>query len=246
PFMSSCAPANSFNTQAASEDESTFNEADEALLAPNEYAPNPDRTLENLVVEAAKPADEAAILSKYKHLDPKKQVPANLLKTALLYWDANPARFPSKTHIAIVDFSIKSKKDRFFLINMKTGGVELHHVAHGSKSDKNGDGIPETFSNINNSNMSSLGVYRASEPYDSSKFGYSMRLDGLSSTNSLVRKRAIVLHPAWYVKETDLYAPGKTYGCLGMSSSVSKDVINKLKNGSLIYVGLSKPNQVLK
>jgi L,D-transpeptidase catalytic domain len=237
PMLSSCAPANPETAQDALEN--SFVEEDEATAALSEYAANPDRTLEDLVIEAAKPVDEAAVLKKYKHLDPKKEVAANLLKTALLYFDANPSRFPNKAYIAIVDFSIKSRKDRFFLINMKTGAVEKFHVAHGSKSDKDGDGIPETFSNIVDSNMSSLGVYRASEPYQSSKFGYSMRLDGLSSTNSNVRKRAIVLHRAWYVWEADTIAPGKTYGCFGLSKSVTDDVIAKLKNGSLIYAGLS-------
>lgn len=244
PFMTSCGQAlTETKDPQAQEAENfsaeNFSEDDEAVLSKAEYAASEDRTLENLVVEMGDVTASADILEKYKHLDPKKLVPRNLLKKALLYWEANPSRFPNKKFIAVVDFSKKSRKDRFFLIDMKTGSVLDHHVAHGSKSDKNDDGIPETFSNIVDSNMSSLGVYRASESYQSDKFGYSMRLDGLSSTNSNVRKRAIVLHPAWYVKETSLYAPGKTYGCLGLSSSVSEDVINKMKGGSLIYVGLS-------
>ncbi len=239
PLMTSCGQALTQETEPTSQQAENFTEQDEAVLSKTEYAPSEDRTLEDLVVDMGDVTTSGDILQKYKHLDPKKMVPRNLLRKALLYWEANPSRFPNKKYIAVVDFSIKSRKDRFFLIDMKTGSVLDHHVAHGSKSDKDGDGIPETFSNIVDSNMSSLGVYRASESYDSSKFGYSMRLDGLSTTNSNVRKRAIVLHPAWYVKETDLFAPGKTYGCLGLSSSVSKDVIDKMKGGSLIYVGLS-------
>ena len=88
-------------------------------------------------------------------------------------------------------------------------------------------------------NMSSLGVYRTAEPYESSKFGHSLRVDGLSTTNSNVRSRAIVIHPAWYVWESDTIAPGRTYGCLGVSKSVSSKLIDQIQKGSMIYVGLS-------
>jgi hypothetical protein len=184
-------------------------------------------------------ATKAAVLKKYAHLDPKKLVDRNLLAKALLYLDANPSRFPNRNYITVVNFSIKSNKARLYTINMKDGSVQAVHVAHGSKSDPNGDGIPEKFSNVNNSNMSSLGVYRASEAYKSSKFKYAMRLDGLSPTNSNARMRAVVFHSAWYVWESDLISPGKTYGCLGVSESVAEKMIQKIEDGSIIYVGLA-------
>ena len=203
--------------------------------------PNPDRTVEALSLNepSFSAPDKAAILAKYKSLDPKKLVDRNLLAKALLYWEANPASFPNKNYLSVVNFSIVSHQARFFNINMKTGAVWAVHVAHGSKSDKNGDGIPETFSNIDGSNMSSLGVYRASDVYASSKFANAMRLDGLSKTNSNARARAVVLHSAWYVWESDTIAPGHTYGCLGLAKSVAPTMIEHVKNGSMIYVGLA-------
>jgi hypothetical protein len=201
-----------------------------------------DRTLQAeaaLIEPVITTATKAAALAKYSHLDPKKLVDRNLLAKTLLYLDANPTRFPNKNFITVVNFSIKSNKARLFNINMKDGSVQAVHVAHGSKSDPNGDGIPEKFSNENNSNMSSLGVYRASEVYASSKFKYAMRLDGLSATNSNARMRAVVFHSAWYVWESDLMSPGKTYGCLGVSESVAEKMIAKIKDGSIIYAGLS-------
>ena len=201
-----------------------------------------DRTLQSqavLIEPSITPATKAAILKKYASLDPFKLVDRNLLAKALLYFEANPTRFPNKNFITVVNFSIKSNKDRLFNINMKDGTVEAVHVAHGSKSDPNGDGIPEAFSNVNNSNMSSLGVYRASEVYASTKFKFAMRLDGLSPTNSNARMRAVVFHSAWYVWESDAISPGKTYGCLGVSESVAEKMIAKIKDGSLIYVGLA-------
>jgi hypothetical protein len=203
--------------------------------------PNPDRTVEtmSLTEPSVTPVSKAAILAKYKNLDPKKLIDRNLLAKALLYWEANASSFPNKNYLSVVNFSIASRHARFFNINMKDGSVWAVHVAHGSKSDKNGDGIPETFSNINNSNMSSLGVYRASEVYSSTKFKNAMRIDGLSTTNSNARARAIVLHSAWYVWESDAVAPGHTYGCLGLSESVAPTMIEHVKNGSMIYVGLA-------
>lgn len=185
------------------------------------------------------PESKAAILKKYAKLDPKKLVDRSLLAKALLYWEANPSKFPNRNFISVVNFSIKSSHVRFFNINMKDGSVWAVHVAHGSKSDQDGNGIPEHFSNVDGSNMSSLGVYRVSEVYHSTKFKNAARLDGLSKTNSNARSRAVVLHSAWYVWESDAISPGKTYGCLGLSESVAGKMIENVKDGSMIYVGLA-------
>ena len=56
-------------------------------------------------------------------------------------------------------------------------------------SDPENDGTPRRFSNVEGSLQSSLGYYVTAETYEG-KWGYSLRLDGLSATNSQVRKRA--------------------------------------------------------
>jgi hypothetical protein len=48
--------------------------------------------------------------------------------------------------------------------------------------------------------MSSLGVYKTAETYNG-KHGLSLRLDGLSPTNSKARERAVVVHGADYVED---------------------------------------------
>ncbi len=202
---------------------------------------NPDRTIEALTLKdpVTAPNDVAAVLSKYKFVDPMKMISRSLLKKALLSFDANLAAFPNQAFLGVVDFSIKSKLPRWFVINMQSGNVWAIHVAHGNKSDANHDGIPETFGNVDGSNMSSLGIYRTAETYESDKFGHSLRVDGLSKTNSNVRPRAVVIHPAWYVWESNSVAPGRTEGCLGVSKSVSQRLIAEIQNGSMIYVGLA-------
>lgn len=201
---------------------------------------NSDQTLGATALKepSTSPAEIAAVMAKYKYVDPRKMIAKSILTKAILYYDANLAIFANKNFLGVVDFSIKSNRRRWFVIEMKAGNVWAIHVAHGNKSDVDGDGIPETFSNVDGSSMSSLGVYRTAETYESSKFGHSLRVDGLSKTNSNVRSRAIVIHPAWYVWESDVIAPGRTAGCLGISKSVAPQLIDEIKNGSMVYVGL--------
>ncbi|MCP5916770.1 murein L,D-transpeptidase catalytic domain family protein, partial [Klebsiella pneumoniae] len=76
---------------------------------------------------------------------------------------------------------------RFFIVDMNSGSVWPLHVAHGKGSDSNHDGYAEKFSNTSGSNASSLGYYITAETYNGSN-GYSLRLDGMSSTNSNARR----------------------------------------------------------
>ena len=205
-----------------------------------DIAPPPDRTVETMVLKEppTDPKERAAILAQYAKLDPKKVVPKNLLEKAILTFDTNSTSFSNKNYLGVVDFSKRSNKARWFIIELKTGSVWSIHVAHGTGSDKDGDGYAESFSNVDGSNASSIGVYRTAEQYESSKFGKALRVDGLSKTNSNVRSRAIVIHPAWYVWEADVIE-GRTWGCLGVSSSLSSELIDKIKNGSMILADLS-------
>lgn len=215
-------------------------DGDEVEGFDGEAPPSPDRTLETFALNepTVDPVQRQATLEKYKHLDPTKLVPRNLFEKAVLTFDANASAFPNKNYLGVVDFSKRSNKARWWIIDMKTGSVWAIHVAHGKGSDTNNDGYAEKFSNVYGSNMSSLGVYRAAETYQSKKFGYSLRVDGLSATNSKVRERAIVIHPAWYVSESNVIQ-GRTSGCLGVASNLSRKLIDMIKNGSMILVDLS-------
>ena len=137
-------------------------------------------------------------------------------------------------YVAIVDFSQHSSKSRFYLFDMKAGTVERHNVSHGSGSDRNNDGMADTFSNVAGSNASSLGMYKTAETY-SGKHGYSLRLDGLESSNSNARARAVVMHSATYVK--DGKSAGRSWGCPALDPKVYVSVIDRLKGGSLLLIG---------
>jgi hypothetical protein len=190
--------------------------------------------------EPALPNEELAepsVLEKYQHLDPTHLVPTNLLEKAVLYFDANKAKVKNQNFISVIDFSKKSTLTRFFIINVQTGVVWPLHVSHGKGSDSDHDGVAEKFSNSSGSNQSSLGFYKTAETY-SGNHGLSLRLDGLSSTNSLVRARAIVIHGADYVQESSVIQ-GRSLGCPAVSMKVRDEVINRLKGGAIIYAGLS-------
>ncbi|KHD89862.1 MAG: hypothetical protein OM95_02050 [Bdellovibrio sp. ArHS] len=173
------------------------------------------------------------ILKNYEYVDPMYIVPTEPLEEALIYFHKNKSSFKNQSVISVLDFSQKSTQKRWYFINMATGSVWNVHVSHGKGSDSNHDGYAEKFSNVSGSNASSLGFYRTAETYQGSN-GYSLRLDGLSSTNSNARARAIVVHGASYVQDTNVIQ-GRSWGCPAVSSENRDKVINLIKGGSLIY-----------
>ena len=180
-----------------------------------------------------------SILRKYEHLDPKKLVDTGLLKQALTYFDSNVALFGNRSFVTVIDFAKRSTEKRMFIIDMKSGEVLALHTAHGKGSDPQGKGYATQFSNQEGSNASSLGFYRAAETYDG-KNGLSLRLDGLSITNSNARSRAVVLHGANYVQESPVIQ-GRSWGCPAVSKAYLNQVVSLLKNGSLIFAGFGQP-----
>jgi hypothetical protein len=91
------------------------------------------------------------------------------------------------------------------------------------------------FSNTMGSKMSSLGVYHTQATYNG-KYGYSLRLLGQESTNSNAFERAIVMHPAIYVSDSEGRA-GRSWGCPALDPKISVAVISKIKEGSLLLIG---------
>lgn len=165
------------------------------------------------------------------------QVPQDLFRKAEEYFRANSGRIANKNFMGIIDFSQHSSRARFYIIDMRGGGVRAIRVAHGKGSDPDHDGFATRFSNTPNSNSSSLGFYLTDETYIG-KHGKSMRLQGLSSTNSNAMSRAIVIHEATYVQEANV-KQGRSFGCPAVAASEIANVISSLKGGALIYGGLA-------
>lgn len=198
-----------------------------------DYRKNVPNTLKEVTTR-----DKALAKGKYSYVDPKNVIPTKLREAALAYFDVNKKNFANQKYLSIVDFSQHSSKSRFYLVDMTTGSVTALHTSHGKGSDTDRNGFAESFSNVSGSEKSSLGYFRVAETY-SGKHGLSIRLDGLSSTNSNARARAVVIHSASYVSESSQRA-GLSWGCFVLDPKYLSSVVAKIKNGSLLYANLSK------
>jgi hypothetical protein len=165
-------------------------------------------------------------------LDPDKTIPPELLKKSYDYYVANLKKIKNKRYVGIINFKEHNSRERLFLVDMESGLVEKYLVAHGKNSDPKFTGFATEFSNTIDSWKSSLGFYLTAETYEG-QHGYSLRLDGLSSTNSNARERAIVMHGADYVQPGTKI--GRSFGCPAVEIRYHQQVINLLKEGALLY-----------
>lgn len=177
-------------------------------------------------------------LSHFDYLDTKNRIPELAKQKALAYFELYKDKIPNKEYMAVFDASAISGKPRLHLIHLPTGQIESYLVAHGKGSDSNHDGYAEKFSNKANSHATSLGFYLTDTTYTGSN-GYSLKLKGLESTNSNALSRAIVIHGADYVNAKMATASnkvGRSQGCPAVEIRHAKSIINKLKNGSVLYI----------
>lgn len=139
---------------------------------------------------------------------------------------------------AIANFALHSRNPRLFLFDVVEDEVGRYLCAHGSGSDEDHNGMLDRFSNVDGSGCSSRGIYVCAETYMGDN-GYSMRLDGQEDTNNRARHRAIVVHGANYVSPEFVEQHGKigrSLGCPALEHRYTRDVIDALKQGSLLNV----------
>ena len=186
--------------------------------------------------------ERAEIVRRYDAIDPTNKVPRGLLEDALLYFDANQTHIPKKRYVVVIDMSLYSGKDRYWLVDLQTGAVEPHKVSHGSGSDADNNGYADTFGNVSGSNKTSLGFYLTGEIYDGTH-EHSMRLDGLSPSgspngmaNTNARSRLIVMHEASYVSDTNTSQQGRSNGCPALDPDIEVAMVDRIHDGSLMYI----------
>jgi L,D-transpeptidase-like protein len=141
---------------------------------------------------------------------------------------------------AVVDFDLHSAKERLFLFDLKENSVSRYLCAHGRGSEGEiDDGYATEFSNRDGSKASSLGIYLCAETFHGDH-GYSLKLDGLESTNSNARLRAIVLHGARYVSpefaRRHRHRIGRSKGCPAVEQRYATSIVNALRDGSLMII----------
>lgn len=145
-------------------------------------------------------------------------------------------KIENETYLTVVDMSASANQSRFFVIDMKNEKIaDKSMVAHGRNS---GSEFAKEFSNKIGSYQTSLGFYKTAELY-TGKHGLSLRLDGLENSNSNARTRAIVIHAADYVSEMFIKKNGRlgrSLGCPSLPQNQFKPIIQKIKEGSLLFI----------
>lgn len=139
--------------------------------------------------------------------------------------------------LTIADYSQSAKKKRLFVIDIKNGKVLFNtFVSHGRNS---GSEYASDFSNSQHSNKSSMGFMLTAETYVGTS-GYSLKLDGLEEgINNQVRVRNIVMHGSKFVNYERIYERGtigNSLGCPAIPLSDHKQVIDKIKGGSCLFI----------
>ena len=139
--------------------------------------------------------------------------------------------------ISIVDFSLPSSAKRLFVIDLTNNKLLFcTYVAHGNGSGMQYD---NQFSNIPQSNKSSLGFYKTLNTYIG-VHGYSLKLEGLEKgINDNANRRDIVIHGAAYVSEALVQSQGylgRSQGCPALPEKMHKPIINTIRNGTCFFV----------
>lgn len=130
----------------------------------------------------------------------------------------------------LIDMKIPSKYFRLFVVDLKTNRIISKGLcAHGSGSEIAGTDSLQ-FSNIPNSYMTSLGLYKIGGAYQGS-FGKSYKLAGLEKSNDKAAARAIVLHRYGCVPDEEQYYPiCNSLGCAMLSENYFEELIPIIDN----------------
>jgi hypothetical protein len=141
-------------------------------------------------------------------------------------------------YVWAIDYSINSKYPRLFIFDAEKNKM-IHELkcAHGDGGANKSphDGKCREFSNVSGTHMSNLGFAITQERYNGSN-GTSLKLKGLSPTNSRMRSRAIVMHRSDGVVDGTTNICGRSWGCPAMSHKIYLKVIGLLENGAVGYM----------
>ncbi len=139
--------------------------------------------------------------------------------------------------LTLIDFTKPSTEQRLCVIDLQEQQTLFKsHVSHGRNS---GGNYAVSFSNQPQSFKSSLGFFRTGDTYYG-KNGYSLILEGLEKgKNDKAKERAIVMHGAKYADPAVIKKQGRlgrSLGCPALPPAVSREIINTIKQGTLLYI----------
>ncbi len=152
--------------------------------------------------------------------------------------------------VGIADFGVHSAQRRFYFVNLDREEVNPFHVSHGTGSDPEHDGWLNDYSNTEGSNATSRGAYVTWEWYQG-RYGTSVRLGGLDSTNNAALRRYIVMHRAAYAEPSHIDRwgrLGRSNGCFALGEEQFRIALLNLSGGRLLFadsLGLQEDGAML-
>jgi hypothetical protein len=173
----------------------------------------------------------ASVAPRQPYIDPR------LKARALAALEAKRHLIRQADVIGIADFNRASRDPRFYIVDLRSGFVTEHLVAHGRGSDPYHSGWLAMFSNEIGSEATSQGAYLTGDAY-TGKYGWSMRLSGLDPTNYNAEARAIVIHSARYAEPAMIAQFGKlgrSEGCFALPGISHAEAMTRLGSGRLLY-----------
>ena len=143
-------------------------------------------------------------------------------------------------YVIVVDFSIHSGKNRFFLFD-KNKNLILKSLCEHGYGEGSTKSVPN-FSNRIGSNCSSLGRFRVG-CYNIMKDNTpSYLLEGLDASNSNARKRQLLIHPYYSVPDFEIYpkhlSMTSSQGCFVISPIKFKLFENYIRNKNVILYSI--------
>ena len=145
-----------------------------------------------------------------------------------------------KELLTVIDFDLPSTEKRLWVLDLGKKEILFHTlVAHGHNS---GENEATSFSNTDQSNMSSLGFYATGSEYEG-KHGRSLKLAGLDEGfNTNAESRSVVMHGADYVSEAFIKQNGRlgrSLGCPALPMELKDQIIETVTGGTCLFLNKS-------
>jgi hypothetical protein len=157
--------------------------------------------------------------------------------SALTFFKQNQHVIKNKNYMAVIDYTKPSFVKRLYIYDVNSGTPAKYLVAHGRES---GFIFARNFSNDSGSHKSCKGFFVSGEPF-TGEHGLSLLLYGLEDgVNNNAFARGIIMHGAGYVSWMSILANGgrlgRSLGCPAVSTDAVEAVIDKLRDGALVYI----------
>lgn len=184
------------------------------------------------------PTIQTADLPTPPPLDPRGHVRKELMERAMAALDVHHQRLPLRDRMYLVDFKKYSGEERLYEVDLIGGEVKVLRTCHGRGSDPSHTGYAQRFSNVRDSNMSSVGAYATAGANWGAQQGPNVLLDGLEYSNDKARERAIIVHGADYADPAFLAREGKlgrSYGCFSVAHTDLPGLRERMGEGRLLF-----------